>query len=203
MMTKHRSPRSRSSDSVPAGAEVKVTESHQHVLREIFYRPRQPYQRPTPQEEEAILALFAINDNLHEVERLTGWSRDIIRRVVRGAEEVGVLHERRLEHREQYVAKAWDVLMLALATIHDGLKRGYVMGHKLNPETGGEVHLVSTVRPGEAAAVVQKLHQTVRLHESQKPDPIQQIADHMSAEEIMEEAARLYAQIQERTGKLT
>jgi hypothetical protein len=199
MTAKDRPPRSRSSDAL----EGKFTESHQHVLREIFYQPRQPYQRPTPQQEEAILALFAITDNLHEVERLTGWSRDITRRVVRDAEEVGVLHERRIEQREQYVEQAWEGIMLALATVLDGLRKGYLKGRKLDPETGKEVHLVSKVRPGEAAAVLQKLHQAAQLHEAQKPDIIQQIAEAMTEEEIIQEAERLYRQIQERKGKLT
>jgi hypothetical protein len=109
---------------------------HQRALPRKLARPRRRYQRPTHQEQEEILALYATTGSQHEVSRLSGWSRDVIRRVLREAEDSGVLWERRLAQQERYVDLAWQTLMLALQTVQDGLRKGCVSGTSVNE--GGE-----------------------------------------------------------------
>lgn len=187
-------------DEMAAGASDAAAVSRpwkkmEQVLRENFHERHRRYQRPAPQEEENIRACYLLTGNMREVVRVTGWSKHVVKRVVDQMEETGFLHDLRIQHQEKAIGLASDGIALSLLTVVDGLKRGYIKGRKLDPETGEEVYFVSRVRPGEAATVALKLMQLIKLHEERRPSIVEELARRMTREELWQEAKSLYAQI--------
>lgn len=160
----------------------------------VFWQQRNKNQRPTPQEEEIILACYALTENKSQVSRMTGWSTDTISTVVERAEDSGYLADLRIQRREDFIEVAWNGIMLAAQTILDGLKKGYIKGGAVGPD-GQEVPLVSRVSPGEAARVLQSLHHAAQLHEGKPTDIISRLAEEMSTEELRAEIERRYKEM--------
>lgn len=175
--------------------------SEKALFGTTFYQQRKTYQRPTPQEQEMIVALFLLTENYSEVARMTGWSTDIVKKQVQKAEGNGQLWDRHIKNREKFIDIAWDGTMLAAQTIVDGLKKGYVTG-AIQADTGEEVHIVSKVGPGEAANVLNKLHHAIQLESGKPTSIVQEIAENMSREEIWAEAERIRQKLEETRGKL-
>lgn len=158
----------------------------------MFWQEREKGQKPTMEEEEIILALYMLSNNMSDVSRSTGWSLQTITRVLRQHVKAGRLEEVREARRREYAELAWDGIYLAMQTIIDGLRDGYIKDGDVIDENGNPVFMASRVRPGEAASVLQRLHHSVRLHEDKPTDIIRDWVKNLSHEELREEIKRRY-----------
>jgi len=169
-------------------------------LADIKPVQRKKGQHAGPKEEELVRALFGISDNIAEISRISGLTREQIQRI---KDEIPMdeLQKIRAAKREGFVEEAWGTIMLALNSVKDGLVNGYII-EKYDVVAKEMVGQISTVGPGEAARVIRDVHHASQLAEGKPTSITDRLASDLPEDEIEKLIAEAEKELDEHRGRL-